>query len=106
MAAFSTDDIEEGLHNKGFLRHDEEPLGKRQEKRKADHFLYYFHHNGRRTAIRTKVSMGSKYVYDDVLLGKMGRQLNLNLGQVKGLIRCPLSREEYIVILQARGFLR
>lgn len=50
--------------------------------------------------------MGSKYVYDDFLLGKMGRQLKLNLGQVKRLIRCPLTREEYIGILRAQGFLR
>ena len=107
MAAYSPDQMQDGLRNKGFLRHDEEPLGKRQEKRVADHYLYYFHYAGKRTAIRTKISMGSKYVYDERgLLKPVASQLKLSLGQVKRLIECPMSMEEYIVVLQSRGFLR
>lgn len=104
MAAFSAAEMQDGLRNKGFVRHDDEPLSGRQEKRDADHYLFYFHFEGKRTAIRTKISRGSKYVYDDRgLLPKVAIQLKLNLGQLKRLIRCPLKIPEYVEILRRQG---
>ena len=73
---------------------------------KRDH--RYFHHvyEGKRTGIFTYTSHGSTYkTYGDELLGKMKRQLYLKTpAQLRDLVTCPISAEEYIGIVKANGY--
>lgn len=73
-----------------------------------DHDYYYFYHKDKRTAARTKVSRGSGYRdYDDGLFRLMCSALRLpSVGQVRDLLRCPLSEDDYIRLLMANGILK
>jgi len=72
-----------------------------------DHEFYYFYHKGKKTVARTKISRGSAYDhYDDRLLGKMKTQLHLStLQQVRNLLECPMSKDEYIAELMKKNLL-
>lgn len=76
-------DVERALKAKGFS------LGTGDHK----HFLYMTK-AGKKTAVFTKTSHGSKEISDN-LLGKMARQVKLNRSDFDMLIDCPLDRDAY-----------
>lgn len=86
-----TNKIDGSLCRKGFER-----------KNDADHVQYILYINGLKTRIRTKISHGENEIGDD-LISKMSRQLKLSKKQFLDLIECPLSKEEYVKLLQKNG---
>lgn len=86
--------IESSLRKKGFI--EEEGGGHK-----------YFHHKvgDKRTGPYTFLSRGSKYkTYDVSLLKFMKKHLRLDsLDQVKRLLECPMTGEEYNSILKSKG---
>ncbi len=80
-------EIRDGLQNKGFSVSN------------ADHKKYILFVKGTKTSVWTKVSHGSKSEIGDPLLSIMARQLRLRKSQFLDLIDCPLSQNDYLVIL-------
>jgi len=79
-----------GLEKKGFL------------KTMGDHIYLRFHDTlKRKSEIKTKISHGAKE-YDDILLRLMAKQLKINKNQLKDLINCPLSQENYEKLIQGK----
>ena len=89
--------VERALREKGFV----------SVERGRDHRFYYFHHKGKKTLAKTKVSTGSAYKqYDDSLFRLMRNGLQLDkTRQVRDLLECPLSESDYVDILVKRGCL-
>lgn len=85
-------EISSALEKKGFLRRESKDA--------------YFHLwvDGKKTPIFTKMSQGEREVHDG-LLGAMARQLRLRRAQLDDLVECPLSKEEYVQILRAGGYI-
>lgn len=78
-------DVEAGLKNKGF-----------QEAQGDHRYFTYWTMEGKKTAIFTKTSHGSRpRSLDDSLLGQMARQVHLSKSQFLDLIDCPLTRDNY-----------
>jgi predicted RNA binding protein YcfA (HicA-like mRNA interferase family) len=85
-------DFESALNRKGF-----------QKDRKTDDKVYYFHHDGKKTHIHTKVSHGSGEELRANILGQIKRQLELDSSaQLMRFIDCPLSHADYIAHLKAK----
>ncbi|HMY45606.1 MAG TPA: hypothetical protein PKX74_09020 [Leptospiraceae bacterium] len=84
--------IERSLLHKGFRRED------------SDHRFYYFYHEGKRTAIRTKISHGSSYkTYGDDLISKVVRQLHFDSRQqFAGFVQCSFSLSAYRDLLLSK----
>lgn len=91
MTVFRPREIAKSLHKKGFVPEE------------RDHTFYTFMLNGRLTHIRTKLSHGSRIEYGDNLLSIMSRQLHIKKNELKKLIDCPISKEDYIKLLKERG---
>ncbi len=91
MRSLPRQDIETALKTKGFVLSAQD----------RDHRFYYFHYQNKKTAVRTKISTGSKYRdYDVTLLKLMKNQLNLDrLGDLEDLVKCPLTKSLYEAIL-------
>ena len=70
--------------------------------RENDHTYLHLFVDGRKTVVYTKVSHGEKQI-GDKLLAVMARQLNLSKREFLDLIDCPLSHDDYIVLLRAKG---
>lgn len=87
MAVFSFAKVHSSLTKKGFV---EEP---------GDHHFYCLHVDGKKTAIRTKLSRNKQEV-GDPLISAMSKQTHLNKKQFADLVNCPLSKEEYQKILK------
>lgn len=89
MTSLKSNNIIKGLQKKGF------------QIIKSDHVHLIFCHNGKRTAIWTKVSHGGNKEIGDILINKMSQQLRLNNKQeFKNLVDCIISREDYLKILE------
>ena len=88
------DAIQESFVKKGFL-----------PKEGGDHWRYiYLSHDGKKTAVHTKISRGSKYKYlSDSLIAQMAKQCRLTKSDFLALVDCPLSRQEYEAKLQQQG---
>jgi len=73
----------------------------------GDHTYYYFYHEGKKTVAGTKISRGRAYKdYDDSLFKRMRTHLQLdNIKQVRALLECPMSKEDYVAALKKRGAL-
>jgi len=87
--------IESSLLSKGFIRED-------------THHRYFYHEiNGKRTGISTYTSHGSKpKEYDDNLLKMMKKQMKLDsIGQVRDLLLCPMSGNDYNQKLKDKGII-
>ena len=88
--SIKTRKISSSLQNKGFRAIE------------SDHTYYWFFLNDIRTHIKTKISHG-KSEYGDNLLSAMRKQLKLNsASELKDLIYCPMSQEDYIELLEER----
>lgn len=92
MAVFSATKVQASLLKKGFTSNN------------GDHINYYFKYNGKKTAIRTKVSHNGSDI-DDNLCSCMAKQTRLTNNQFKDLINCPLTKEEYERILLSNGLI-
>jgi hypothetical protein len=74
--------------------------GFREDKR--DHYFYFFHYNGKKSNIYTKISHSSiSSELSKPLCGLMARQIKLSGQQFQQLIDCPLTKDMYIDILVA-----
>lgn len=89
-------EIESALAKKGFKRRE-----------KSGHTYFYHIFKGKETGIRTYTSRGSKYKsYGRELLGAMKKQLRLSSSvQLRDLVKCPMSGDDYNEILKKLGFL-
>ena len=87
--------IESNLPKKGFVEDNK------------SHKYYYHEYKGKRTGIYTFTSHGSSYkTYGDSLIRSMKKQLKLDSSkQAVDLFQCPLSGEEYNIILRNKGFI-
>ena len=79
-------DVESALKKKGF---------KEAEK---DHHYFYLYHQGKKTAIRTKISHGEKDIHDQNC-GFMSKQMKLNRKQFDKFVECDLTEELYVQLL-------
>lgn len=64
--------------------------------------MFYLSNKGKITGVHTFLSHGLRE-YNADLLAKMRDQLHLSGQELEDLIRCPLSGEEYIRLLEERG---
>lgn len=88
--------VEDALCRKGFRRSD----GKHRK------FIFYLP-NGKKTSIWTETSHGSKHRdISETCLHWMAEQCHLSYREFKGLIDCPLSREDYEDLLAQKGIIR
>lgn len=73
----------------------------------SDHdVVRYYDTCGRRSAVRTKFSRGSKKKsLGDGLLATIGKQCHLSIGQLSALVDCTMSREDYEDHLRSEGVL-
>jgi hypothetical protein len=86
-------ELRSALEAKGFLL-----------ERQTTDDIFYFYHEGRRTQVHTKISMGRGEELRSALLSQIKRQLFLDTGvQLGAFIKCPMSHEEYIDHLRAKG---
>ncbi len=85
--------IKSSLLKKGFVQ------------QQGDHEYFYHEVNGKRTGPYTYLSHGSKpKTYGDTLLKRMKLQLRLDsMQQVKDLLECPMSVEDYKSILKTKN---
>ena len=87
-------DIMSGLIGKGFSR---------DERSKHTYFIYWTV-DGKKTAVFTHTSRGTKYkTLGDDLVGSMAKQCRLNKKKFFDLVDCPLSRAAYEEILDELG---
>lgn len=70
----------------------------------TDHKMLIFHHQGKKTAIHTKVSHGIKDI-GDPLIGPMAKQIHLSKSQFKGVIECSVKKDDLIKIYSEQGLL-
>jgi len=70
--------------------------------RESHHKMFYLSNKGKITGVHTFLSHGLRE-YNADLLAKMRDQLHLSGQELEDLIRCPLSGEEYIRLLEERG---
>ena len=83
-----------------FVLTSKEKLRFKQDDR--DHDVYTLELSGYQFGW-TKISRGTSYrTIDDSTLGKISRQVHLQLKEFKLAIRCDLNWPDYAVILQAR----
>lgn len=76
--------VEKSLEAKGF-----------QRAKGGDHnYFHYYSKAGKKTAVFTKTSHGSREI-DDSLLGRMAKQCKLSRADFDRLIDCPLDRNNY-----------
>lgn len=92
MAAYSPRTLEKALVRKGF------------EKDNTHHKMLWFHVDGKKTAIRTRISHDGKD-YGDSLLGEMSKQVRLPRKKFTDLIECPMSVADYVGHLRNAGVL-
>jgi len=85
-----TKDIIYSLNKKGFVQDEK------------DHKFFYLFVNNKKTSIFTKISHGESEI-DDSLIGLMAGQTRLRKKGFLDLIKCPLSFEKYVKILQENG---
>ncbi len=68
----------------------------------SHHKYYYFFADGKKSAIRTKLSHSSGDLPDG-LCAAMARQLQLDRSDFQRLIECSLGHEGYLAILLSKG---
>lgn len=70
----------------------------------TDHKMLIFHHQGKKTAIHTKVSHGVKEI-GDPLIGLMAKQIHLSKSQFEGVIECSVKEADLIAFYAEQGLL-
>lgn len=64
-----------------------------------DHEYFYVYRNGKKTAVNTKISRGSKKDIPEGLLKTMMNQIRLEKNDFERYFNCTMSHEEYIEYL-------
>lgn len=74
------------------------------EDRGKHHVYYCFHHNNKKTHIKTRASHGTKHkdLKDDIIKS-MAEQCHLKKDQFRDLAICDMSEDEYARILIESG---
>lgn len=78
------------------------------EKRECRKHTYFFHiYRKKESGIKTFTSRGTKFrTYYNPLLNSIKKQLHLDtLFQLKDLVYCPMSEDDYNNILKTKGIL-
>ena len=93
MASREKRQIQDALERKGFRN------------RGGDHtFYYYYSLTGKKTIVKTKVSLGSKpKTISGELIGFMAKQCKLTNAQFLELVDCEMDQLAYEGVLQDRG---
>lgn len=96
MSDRKRDEVENGLTKKGF------------EKSNNDHLKFIYHtFSGRKTSVWTKISHGSGHnKLSEDIQRKIAKQCKLTRLQFNNLIDCPLTREDYELMLFANGHIK
>ncbi len=85
-------EVERSLEAKGFQR----------AKGGDHHYFHYYSRGGKKTAVFTKTSHGSREI-DDSLLARMSKQCRLSRSDFDRLLDCPLDQVSYENILVIKG---
>ncbi len=86
------------LASKGFVR---DPKSGR-----TDHDVYRLVSDGRKQPVLTKVSRGTKYrVLGNPLVLRVRGQMHLDRNQFDDFVGCPISQQDYLGILRAKGLI-
>lgn len=91
MATLKAREVSSSLKKKGFIQSE------------SDHTYFVLYVNNKKTSIRTKMSHGKDEV-DDYLLNMMSLQVKLEKREFIDLVNCPLSAQDYLKLLGARGY--
>jgi len=70
-----------------------------------DHNYYFFHYQGKKSQINTKISHNEKDL-DDYLCTAMAKQVKLTKKQFGALVDCALTGQAYEQILVTAGHVR
>ncbi len=73
-----------------------------------DHRYFYYYYEGKYTGAYTYTSYGTKYkTYGPGLIDAMKKQLRLDTSkQVRDLVECPMSAEDYNALLIQKGIFK
>lgn len=93
MPSLKKDMVVRNLTKKGFVQEEGDHL-----------FLHYVRLDGKKTAIRTKVSHGSKRDLNTGLVSAMARQCHITTQQFKQFAECTLDQNQYEQLLTASGY--
>jgi len=69
------------------------------------HEMFWLVVDGKKTSVRTRISLGAKG-YGDDLLALVARQVGLSRQELYRLIDCPMDREKPRALLVERGRVR
>ncbi len=93
--AIERDDIRAALLRKGF------------REKANDHWFFYLYVDGKKTAVFTRLSHGSKYkTYSDDLVHKVAQQIGLLKDEFLKFVECTINHTQHVGILKAKGRLR
>ncbi len=90
MAALKTKDVQSALLKKGFELD--------AKNGNTDHIYFRFFYEGKKTAVRTKLSRNRKDLRDP-LIKYMSEQMRLDKKDFLRFVECTLSKERYTQIL-------
>lgn len=93
MPSLKKDMVVRNLTKKGFVQDEGDHL-----------FLHYVRLDGKKTAIRTKVSHGSKSDLTTGLVSAMARQCHLTTQQFKQFAECTIDQNQYEQLLTVAGY--
>lgn len=96
MSDRKRDEVENRLTSKGF------------HKSNNDHRKFiYFLSSGEKTSVWTKTSHGSSHnKLSEDILRKIAKQCHLNRTDFENFLNCPLSREDYEIMLLEQGYIK
>jgi len=90
MSTMKTKEVRSALLRKGFVQSNN------------DHEFFIFYLGTRKTAVRTKMSLGEKE-FGDPLISMMSKELRLSKGQFAALVDCALTDKAYAAHLISSG---
>ncbi len=77
-------DVESALKRKGFV-----------ESSQRDHKYFFFHINGKKSNIYTKISHGETEIHEKNC-SSMAKQIKLSNPDFRKFVECPLTKEQYL----------
>lgn len=93
MTSLPTRALGDALESKGFARSN------------THHQIFWLVVDGKKTAIRTRLSHGARE-YGDALLGAVANQMRITRADLRRFVECELSGEQYLAMLRAAGHVR
>ena len=89
MPAYKGKDVTKALKKKGF------------EESNGDHKFLVLHIDGKKSQVHTKISHGAK-TYTGQLMKMLKDQLRVGNTELRGLLDCPMSHEQYVEYLNGK----